>query len=29
LVKTFLGRELRNGPEQSLRDLIRAAENVT
>jgi len=28
-VKTFLDRELRNGPAQSLRDLIRAAESVS
>jgi len=28
-VKTFLDRKLRNGPEQSLRDLIRAAEKLS
>jgi len=28
-VKTFLGRELRSGPEQSLRALIRAAEKLS
>ena len=28
LVAVFLGRELRRGPEESLRDLIRAAETL-